>query len=386
MLGGAAAPPAPAPDTAPPSILVTADLDAAGLERLAALGSVTHRGYKQAMRLLRGEALAQALEGVGVFVTEIDVLDAATLCGARDLRVVATCRGDAVNVDVGACTELGIPVLHAPGRNAESVADLTLAFLLMLARHLPAADAFLREPGGVAGDMARMGRAFARFQGRELGAQTVGLVGFGAVGRAVAARLRGFGTRCLACDPFVPSAEMRRAGVEPVSLATLLAESDFVSLHAPGSAGDRPLIGAAELARMKPGAFLINTARARLVDASALAEALRSGRVAGAALDVFAVEPPGADDPLLALPNVIATPHVGGNTADVATHQGRIVAAGLEQLRAGGCPPTLLNPETLERFEWGARRPGPPPEQIARLSARPAPGVTDLDTGSRRRP
>jgi len=256
----------------------------------------------------------------------------------------------------------------------------------MLARHLPAAGAFLREPGGVAGDMARMGRAFARFQGRELGARTVGLVGFGAVGRAVATRLRGFGARCLAHDPYVPSAEVRRAGVEPVPLATLLAESDFVSLHAPGGAADRPLIGAAELACMKPGASLVNTARARLVDAEALALALRSGRIAGAALDVFAVEPPGADDPLLALPNVIATPHVGGNTADVAAHQGRIVAAGLEQLRAGERPPTLLNPETLEGFEWGARRPEPPPDLVARLSGRPAPGVTDLDAGSRRRP
>jgi autoinducer 2 (AI-2) kinase len=291
-----------------------------------------------------------------------------------------------VNVDVAACTALGIPVLHAPGRNAESVADLTLAFLLMQARRMPAATAFLHTPDGVAGDMARMGRAFAGLQGRELGRRTVGLIGFGAVGRAVAARLRAFGARCLACDPHLDPDAVRRAGAEPVSLPELLAASDFVSLHAPARSGAPPLLGAEELAGMRPGSFLVNTARASLVDREALLESLRSGHVGGAALDVFDVEPPGSDDPLLALPNVIATPHIGGNTEDVAHHQGEIVADALEALRAGRVPDCLLNPEILPDFTWGAVRPAPTPEVRAWLADRPAPGVSDLAQDRRRRP
>ena len=158
--------------------------------------------FARSKRLLTGPDLVKALQGKQIFVTEVDVLDANALSQLPDLRVVAACRGDAVNVDVEACTAFGIPVLFAPGRNAVAVADLAVAFMINLARKLPAATRFLQQPDCTAGNMGKMGQAFSQLQGRELWRKTIGLVGLGAVGRAVAQRLAGFEVEILVADPF----------------------------------------------------------------------------------------------------------------------------------------------------------------------------------------
>jgi autoinducer 2 (AI-2) kinase len=283
-----------------------------------------------------------------------------------------------VNIDVEACSAFGVPVLFTPGRNAAAVGDLTVAYMLALSRKLTSAAQFLKQEKVKAGEPAMLAEAFSTLRGRELWGKTIGLVGLGAVGRASASRLQGFGARLIAADPMISAEQAALAGVELVSLDALLAQSDFVSLHAAVTAQTHNMIGSEQFAKMRPGAFLINTARAQLVDEVALLDALNQGAIGGAALDTFLEEPPGFDHPLVQHPNVLCTPHIGGNTAEVAQHQGVIVCSAIEQLIAGGKELACLNPEVLGSFDWTSPRPEPEPEVLAALLLKPPPGVSDL--------
>jgi autoinducer 2 (AI-2) kinase len=358
--------------------LVSASFDAASLARLRQHMDVQYASFREVKRLLTGADLVKALQGKQVFVTEVDVVDANALRQLPELRVVAACRGDAVNVDVDACTAFGIPVLFAPGRNAVAVADLAVGFMINLARKLPAATQFLRREDCTAGNMSKMGQAFSQLQGRELWRKTIGLVGLGAVGRAVAKRLAGFEAEILVADPFVTPEQAALAGCRLTDLDTLLARSDIVSLHAAVTPATNGMIGAAEFAKMKPGAFFINTARAALIDEQALVDALQSGHLGGAGLDTFAVEPPGFDHPLVQHPAVISTPHSAGNTVEVAAHQGDSVSAALVQLLRGETPRCVLNPQTLANFSWQGAKPQPSEAELAKLMNKSGPAVTDL--------
>lgn len=328
--------------------LITARIEDEGIQQLSQFGEVIQPQRGAGLFLLGGKKLIEALSGVDVFITEVDPLNDKVLEETPDLKCVVSCRGDPVNVDVAACTRRGIPVIHAPGRNADAVADLAVCLMIMLARKIPAAMALLREKTKPALLALKMARMFTELRGSELCEKTVGLVGLGAVGRAVAARLRPFGCRVVACDPYLDATVADGLGVRLVPLEELLASSDFVSLHTAVTEETRGMIGADQFARMKRGAFFINTARAALTDEDALAEALRSGHLSGAALDVFAKEPPPPDHPLLQLPNVIALPHIGGNTHEVPLHQTRIVVADVLRWLRGERPLHLANPEVWQ--------------------------------------
>lgn len=334
--------------------LVTARFDEASLEVLRRYGEVEYAGFAEEQRVLAGSKLVQALEGVNVLITEVDPVKGYVLKKAPDLRVIACCRADPVNVDVEAATAQSILVLHAPGRNAEAVADLTVLLMLALLRHFLPLAAMLRQPGD---GMEKLARAFYDYRGSELWGKRVGLVGLGAVGRRVAQRLRPFGAEVVAYDPYVPPQTAAGVGVTLLDLQALLETADIVSLHAPLNEATQGMLGETELRRMKRGAFFINTARAGLTDEDALYRALKDGHLAGAALDVFLEEPPPPDHPLLALPNVIATPHIGGNTREVVIHQSRIITDDLVRLLEGERPQNTVNPEVIDRLQWQGSSP-----------------------------
>jgi D-3-phosphoglycerate dehydrogenase / 2-oxoglutarate reductase len=265
----------------------------------------------------------------------------AEILDSAPLRLVCCARGGPVNVDLAAASARGIQVTNAPGRNAEAVAELTIAFALMLIRGVSSSVRYLVNGG----HLAESTYEGSQFIGGEAASMTLGLVGLGNVGREVAARGRALGFTLLGYDP-VPPATMP-PGVTMVTLDDLLSNSEIISLHARATPDNRHLVGAAAFARMPRGAFFINTARESLVDEDALASALASGILAGAALDVVERRPAGDRHPLLDLPNVIITPHIGGATRETLRRGAEMAAAAVARLASGEVPDHLVNPEVL---------------------------------------
>jgi D-3-phosphoglycerate dehydrogenase len=252
------------------------------------------------------------------------------LVAAPKLKLICCARGGPVNVDVAAASARQIPLVITPGKNAESVADQTLAFMIMLARGFPKAQRFLLE-GGTLGESAFEG---ARFLGHDLGGHVLGLVGFGNVGSRVHTRALAFGMRLVVYDPYVQVADL--ASTEQVStLADLLSKSDFVSLHVRATAETENFFGSVQFATMKPASYFLNTARESLVDEEALDAALTSGHLAGAALDVVRPRSEGGPHPLLRHENVVITPHIGGATHETLLRGVTMVAEEIQRFAAG---------------------------------------------------
>lgn len=332
-------------------ILSLAALRGPGLEALHELGEVELDPWNAyvPIKLHSADDLIARVAGVDVLIVEADHVPARLFDERPEVRIVATCRADPLNVDVDAATRAGVPVVHAPGRNAQAVADLAVGLIFSLVRGIVRADDDVRAGRWIVDERI----AYQRYRGREIRSLTIGLVGFGSVGRATAERLTALGARVLATDPYIDAGTIRAAGVEPVDLPALLSASDVVSIHALLREGTKGLLGAEELALLKEGAFLVNTARFGIVDEEPLLEALRSGRLAGAAFDHFTNEFLPADHPLISMPNVVLTPHIGGTTEETEIEQTDSVVAGIRSLVQGAEPVNVANPEVLDAFAEG---------------------------------
>lgn len=262
-------------------------------------------------RAYREQELMELLPSMDAIITGTDALTAAVIAASPRLKTIVKHGVGLETIDLDAARSHGVIVSATPASIHDSVADLTLALILALARKIVPAHLEMRVGG------------WKPFFGLELMGKTLGLVGLGRIGKAVCMRAQGFGMAVIAADPYPDLAFAEVHHVRIVSLDELLATADVVSLHVPAEMVKRTLIGETELACMKPSALLINTARGQLVDEEALAEALRNGRIAGAGLDVFVHEPP-IGSPLLTLDNVVLTPHIGGRTLDGQRRMGEM--------------------------------------------------------------
>jgi D-3-phosphoglycerate dehydrogenase / 2-oxoglutarate reductase len=310
-----------------PVVLIAEELSPATVEALGPDFEIRHCNGAD-----RAELLAAITDVDAILVRSATKVDAEALAAGQKLKVVARAGVGLDNVDVKAATQTGVMVVNAPTSNIVSAAELAVALLLSAARHVSPAHAALRN-----GEWKR-----SKYTGIELYEKTLGIVGLGRIGVLVAQRLAAFGMSVIAYDPYVQAGRAAQMGVRLVDLDTLLAESDFISVHLPKTPETVGLIGAVELAKAKPSLVIVNAARGGIVDENALYSALKEGRIAAAGVDVYAKEPC-TDSPLFELENVVATPHLGASTDEAQEKAGIAVAKSVRLALSGELVPDAVN-------------------------------------------
>jgi D-3-phosphoglycerate dehydrogenase len=310
-----------------PVVLIAEELSPATVDALGPDFDIRHVDGTDRPALLAALAEANA-----ILIRSATQVDAEAIAAGPNLRVIARAGVGLDNVDVPAATRAGVMVVNAPTSNVISAAELAITHLLALARHLPAADASMK-----AGQWKR-----SAFTGAELYEKTVGVVGLGRIGVLVAQRLAAFGVELIAYDPYVPPARAQQLGVTLVELDELMRRSDFITIHIPKTPETTNLIGAAEFALAKPTLRIVNASRGGIIDEAALLEALESGRIAGAGLDVFVSEPP-TGSPLLGAPGIQLTPHLGASTDEAQEKAGVAVAKSVRLALDGELVPDAVN-------------------------------------------
>lgn len=295
--------------------------------------SVGEVRYSPVNRPLAAPELTSLVTGIDGWIAGLDEIDASVIAAADRLKVIARYGVGFDRVDVAAATRRGIVVANTPGANSAAVAELTIGLMLALGRRICPSNQAVRSG------------QWPRISGVGLMGKTVGLVGFGSIGRETARRLAVFGCRVIVADPFVSPEAVSGCGAGSVSLDELLPASDFVCLHAAVTPATAGMVNDSFLHKMKPGAFLVNTARGELIDETALRQSLESGRLAGAALDCFQKEPPESDHPLLQLAQVIATPHTGAHTDEAVNAMGRMALDACLAVLREERPAYVVNPD-----------------------------------------
>jgi D-3-phosphoglycerate dehydrogenase len=308
--------------------IITAPFHQEGVDILSKHMDVQLAGWGQTQEELTEEQLIEAAQGCEVLISEVEEITARVIDSLPDLKLIGCTRANPRTVDVDAATRRGIPVFHAPGRNAQSVAELTVLLMIGVARKAFEAERFVRDGKWTPdGEMP-----YLKFRGDEMCSKVVGIVGYGAIGRKVGAMCNAMGCKIAAFDPFVTEAPDY---VDLCTLDELMARADFVTVHCAVTDKTRGMISRDLIAKMKPTAFFVNTARAAVVDEEALIEALAEKRIAGAGLDVFMDEPLAKDSPFFELDNCVLLPHIGGASHDVTRHHSVIISEAISDYLSG---------------------------------------------------
>jgi D-3-phosphoglycerate dehydrogenase len=344
--------------------LVTANFDPDALDRLRGMDmNVEYTPISDREGRLPETELREQLQNTHILIVGYEGVPESVIDEAEELEIIACTRGGPdANIDIETATERDIPVLYAPGRNAVSVADFTWGEILTVMRNIAHAHHLLHTgtyTGNPQSDVASGGSRedvtwgmgqdspYVNLKGPELESKTVGIIGMGAVGQEVATRAQGFGVDLLGFDPYIDAETMAEYDTEKAELEALLHRSDVVTVHVPVTDSTRGLLGSDEFAAMKESAYFINNARGAIIDEDALLEALRTGGLRGAALDVYDMEPVPDDNPLLDLNNVVTTPHLAGAAEEVIGRHSKMIVDDIEALLAHEKPTHMANEEGL---------------------------------------
>ena len=328
------------------SALILAPFSSDALEALREQISVTYESWTSTRKLLSPEELIQRInqEHLNVLIVEADFVFEEVFCGGPSLEFLGVCRNSVDHIDVDAATENGVCVVNSAGRNATAVAELTLGLMLCLARGIPASTRYVAE-----GDWEDPVEPYICMRGSELGGKTLGILGLGVIGRAVAKLSRAFGMKVVGYDPYLGSPGLKVGGTPLESLETVLGTSDYVSVHTPDTAETQGLLNMDNMVHLKQGAYIINTASYGAIEEGALVEAIRSGQVAGAAMDVHRTHPLPPNSPLNGLKEVLLTPHIGGATDETIDRQSWMMVEDIQRYLRKLKPRRLVNPSVWRR-------------------------------------
>ncbi|MFX1306536.1 MAG: NAD(P)-dependent oxidoreductase [Promethearchaeota archaeon] len=331
--------------------LITASISEEILRELNTLMEITYEPWRETgIIYFDVRELVEKLKNYDIFITEVDDLKKGELFEQSSLKLLISCRGDPFNVNLKSATLKGIPVLNTPLRNVDAVAELTIGLMLMLARKLHKVDRIIHSKEFEITDFEDYVGYLNQFQGIELKGKTIGIIGLGQIGRRILNKLIPFEVKFLIYDPYINTEFAEKYG-NVVDIDYLMRNSDFITIHAVATDENDKLINKERINIMKKTAFLINTSKGSLIDYDALNNALQENKIAGAALDVFPLEPIDEDNEFINLDNAIITPHIGGNTEEIIKRQSEILLKDIKNWLNGKKPQHIMNPEVFKEGE-----------------------------------